>query len=119
MIAYETTEPERLPRVQERANVGNYIVFPTSYAFPKVVKILSICLKFIRAFKKKWSKKKLEPAEPPIHYNSFLLSGKSHNPLPVPALAYDSIQDLPLTIQYEAHATTTPNQRSTSLSSGH
>ena len=104
MAVHETTEPERISRVQERANIGNYIVFPTRYTFPKVVKILSICLKFIRAFRKKWSRKEIEPAEPQIHYNSFLLSGKSHKCFQVTALAFDSIQELPLTIQYEAHA---------------
>ena len=41
MIAYETTELKRLPRVQERANIGNYIVFPTRYAFPSSPSALS------------------------------------------------------------------------------
>ena len=100
----DISEPERCPRVTERAKVANYMIFPTKYSFPKVVRILALCLKFVRAFKKKWSKKKDELKAPPVYYNSFLLSGKSHIPLPVPALSFDYIQDLPLTIQYEAHA---------------
>jgi hypothetical protein len=42
MTIHETTEPERLSREQEQADIGKYIIFPTRYAFPKVVKILSI-----------------------------------------------------------------------------
>ena len=32
------------------------MVFPTSFSFPKVVRIISILYKFITAFKSKWSK---------------------------------------------------------------
>ena len=104
MVSHETTDPETCPRVLERASVGKYILFPTKYAFPKVVRILSICLKFIRALRKKWSKKEVMFKEPPLHYNSFLLSGKSHDPLPVHTLAFTYTQGMPLTIQFEAYA---------------
>ena len=47
----------RIEKTTARATFTNYIILPTKFKFPKVVRILAICLKFITAFRNKRSKK--------------------------------------------------------------
>ena len=60
-----------------RGSFTNYVLFPTKFSFPMMVRILSICLKFVRAFCQKWGKKKLNPAECRVS-----LSSPSRSPPP-------------------------------------
>ena len=67
--------PERVQRTAARASYTKYIILPTKFNFPKVVRILGIVTKFVQAFKRKWSKKcgaeLLLP--PPIQFRSLLV----------------------------------------------
>ena len=49
------------PKVLARGTFTNYVLFPTKFSFIKMVRILSICLNFVRAFHQKLGKKKLDP----------------------------------------------------------
>ena len=66
-------------KTSQRAQLSKYIVFPTKFKLPKVVRILAICVKFVKAFVSKWRKKKTKTPdpEPPAFFNCFL-SGQ-HN----------------------------------------
>ena len=84
MGSYDVREPERCPKVLAKAEHTKYLVFPTSYKFHKVVRILSSCLKFIRAFRAKCGSaivKRGVSTAPPVHFNSFLLSDRSLWPI--------------------------------------
>ena len=53
MLSHDPMEPNRCPKILARAEHSRYII-PTAYSFPKAVRILSILLKFCRAFRRKW-----------------------------------------------------------------
>lgn len=89
-----------------RATFSKYLVFPTNCSFPKTVRILAICVPFVKAFTDKWMKKHghTDPTvELLIHYNSFLLPGKSQDPMILNSVEPIHIQDGPPTIQWTAH----------------
>lgn len=60
-------------KLEARALHSNYIVFPTSYSFPKVVSIVSMVRRFINAFRKKWVPKFKRPQAPnlPADFKTF------------------------------------------------
>ena len=61
-------------KTSQRAQLSKYIVFPTKFKLPKVVRILAIRVKFVKAFISKWRKNKTKtPApEPPAFFKCFL-----------------------------------------------
>ena len=56
-FSLQCNSSKRVDLVASRANYSKYIILPTKYSFSKVVRILSLVAKFVRAFKCKWSKK--------------------------------------------------------------
>ena len=89
-------------RTSQRAQLSNYLVFSMKFKFPKVVRILAICTKFVNAFIRKWRKTKTQDQEPPMFFNC-LLSGQ-HNLMSTPFTAYTEFLAKPISIQYEVHS---------------
>ena len=77
-------------------------MFPSKFKFPKVVRILAFCTKFVNAFVRKWRKTKTSDQEPPTFFNCFL-SGQ-HNLMSTPLTACAEFHAKPLSIQYEVHS---------------
>jgi hypothetical protein len=71
-------EPNRCPRILARAEHSQYLIFPTAFSSPKVMRIISILYRFITAFKSKWSKAIVttdaHPSPPPSSGSSALTS---------------------------------------------
>jgi hypothetical protein len=63
----EKIDFERYPKVLTRESFTNYVLCHTKFSFHMMVRILVICLKFVRALCQKWDKKKLNPASTPPH----------------------------------------------------
>ena len=55
-----TKDQDKTPisKTIQRDQFSKYIVFPTKFKLPKVVRILAICVKFVKAFIGKWRKNK-------------------------------------------------------------
>ena len=106
MLTVESKDHLRCPRVLSRANFSEYLIFPTKYSFPKMVRILSICLKFVSAFRRKWGKKPSVQAPPPTHFNAFTTSrtGKLEFSIPANRSGDSTPVRIPLTMQFSAHA---------------
>ena len=64
------TSAQRILRTAARATFMNYIMIPTKYAFTNFVRILAICLKFVEAFKRKWSEgcRNSQVLPPPLQF---------------------------------------------------
>jgi hypothetical protein len=69
----------RIEKTTARATFTNYIILPTKFEFPKVVRILALCLKFIKAFRNKWSKTHEREQAPPTQLRSFILASDAHH----------------------------------------
>ena len=106
MLAVEAKDPQRHPKVLARGTFSNYIIFPTKFSFPKMVRVLSICLKFCRAFRKKWGKQKDITDAPPTTYNAFISSaqGQSKHSVATTDPRVLTPIGIPLTMQFCAHA---------------
>ena len=85
------------------AQFSEYIVFPTKFKLHKVVRILAICVKFVKAFIGKWRRNKVHTPtpEPPTFFNCFL-SGKC-NLKSSSQSAQTELHARPLSVQYQAH----------------
>ena len=101
------TTKARIEKTTARATFSSYIILPTKFEFTKVVRILSICFKFVSAFKDKWSKKHEREQAPPVQLRSFTLptgyyrSSDSINPT---GADISELDELPLTCQFGAYS---------------
>ena len=71
---------------------SNYVVFPTTFSSPKVVRIVAMVKRFINAFRKKW-----DPKFKPPQTHSLPADFKTIS-------CTRSIRSLPTTMMYGAHA---------------
>ena len=86
MLTVDKLNPELCLKVLTRGIFTNYVLFPTKFSFSMMVRIHSICLKFVRSFCQIWEKKKLELSIP-------VTTARSATP-----------HRIPLTMQLSAHA---------------
>ena len=100
-------------RTSQRAELSNYLMFPTKFKFPKVVRILAICTKFVSAFVRKWRKTTASGEEPPTFFNCFL--SEQRNLMSTPLTAYTEFHAKLLAIQYPAHTTRSSRWSATRL----
>ena len=61
----DTQDPKNCPKVVARATFSQYLLFPTKHSFPKTVRVLAICVRFLKAFTAKYRKKLGTILEPP------------------------------------------------------
>ena len=80
-------DPSRSAKTQARALHSNYLVFPTKYSFPKVVRIMSMVKRFVTAFRRKWDPnfRDTKGTDLPAPFKTFLCT-PSHKPLPTTML---------------------------------
>ena len=72
-------DPSGRTKVEARALHSKYILLPTAFSFPKVVRIMSIVKRFINAFRKKWDPKFNAATAPnlPANFKTFLCTPSS------------------------------------------
>ena len=76
-------------------------MFPTKFKLLKLVRILAICVKFVKAFIGKWRRNKDQtptPKPPTFCFLSGMYNSKSS-----PQSAYTEFHARPLSVQYQAH----------------
>ena len=103
----DTPDPKNSHKIMARATSSKYLLLSTKHTLPKITRVLAIHVRFLEAFTTKYRKKPgytTTTEEPPIHYNCFLLSGKSMSPVLVNSSAPIYIQEGTLTMQLAAHA---------------
>ena len=89
-------------RTTQRAEFSDYRIFPTKFKFPRIVRILAICTKYVRACKRSTDRRKQKTPsneEPPTFFNCFL--SDQRDLMSSPITDNTEFHAKPLTILYD------------------